>query len=196
MRFTQACLALVALVGGCSAPEPVEPYEPREIAMEEQLEFNEKIEAIAKQVVDLTSADELFDSGDFIELYESPAGKAPLVAELYRDLTKPNLHKAIAGYSMQKLPTNELVWLIAQVVKLVQDEKLDPRLLDTLAFPALNWGARLQTEYERKDVRQCLEYLQGMKLMPPETRLYIRDEVLTGKAYKDVMQLRKAEQIP
>lgn len=164
--------------------------------MSEQAAYDERIERIARAVEDLTTTDVLFGEAEFLQVYENPAGKAELALGVYQNELTPQLQKEIAGYSMQRLPIEELAWLIAQVGRLVEKDELDPRLLETLAFPALNWGARMQTDYDQPLVRRLLEKLAVFDKLSPKRRIYIRDKVLTGKARADVLDLREAGQIP
>ena len=160
-------------------------------------EFGQRIKAIADEVGDLsTTAEVLFNSKAFLEIYEAPDAYADAAVLLYADPARPVLQKQIVGYAMQRLPLDPFVRLVTAVADLVAAEKLPARLLDSLAFPAFNWGAQLALAYDRPAVNALLTRLANTPQLSDQRRALIRHEVLTGKTREDVLTLKEAGQIP
>jgi len=166
------------------------------IPMSDLVQFKQRIDEIARAAGDLTTPDDLFRVKRFLEVYEAPSPFVTAAAGLYADPTETRLHKEITGYSMQRLPVDQLVWLVSQVAQLASEGKVDPRLVDRLAFPPLNWRVQLIMNYNQPNVRNLLERLAQMPELSEERRAHIRDQVLTGRAREEVLELREMGQIP
>ncbi|WP_437317097.1 hypothetical protein [Sorangium sp. So ce385] len=143
-----------------------------------------------------TTPDGLFRYSEFLEIYEAPDSFASAAAALYADPRQSLLHKEITGYAMQRLALPQFVKLVVSVADLVEEERVPERLLDKLAFPPFNWGAKLVLNYQSAEVRQVLERLAALSLLSESRRQYIRKSVLSGKARQDYLEMKEAGQIP
>lgn len=191
---------LIALIPGLLVPSCSDGQRNTDklgkIPMSELVQFKQRIGEIARAVGDLTTPEDLFRVKPFLEVYEAPSPFVTAAAGLYADPAETRLHKEITGYSMQRLPVDQLVWLVSGVAQLAAERKVDPSLLDRLAFPPLNWRVQLITNYSDPKVRDLLERLAQMRELSEERRTYIREQVLTGQAREEVLEMREMGQIP
>jgi hypothetical protein len=159
-------------------------------------EFQQRINQIANMVKDLTSPDDLFRYPLFIEVYEAPNQFLEVASQLYADPKQPKLNKEITGYAMQRLPLDEFLQLVSLLFDLVNFDIIDAQLLETFAFPPLNWGAQLAMHYNHSNVNPLLQKLASSKKLNNRTRTYIQEDVLTGHAQEDIIELQEMGQIP
>ena len=195
-------LAVVLLLGaGCAQStahidQTVDSPEAMHVRdIEKPQTFEERIARIAAEVKDLTTTSALFGPELFREVYEDPSSYLKEAAELYHDPEVPRYHKMITGYAMQQLPLEDFVWLVGHVTSLTERGDLDPLLLETLAFPTLDWGAQLAMYYEAPEVQRLLTRMLELDTVSEETHVYIREEVMSGHAKQDVERLRRAGQL-
>ncbi len=190
-----AAASLAFFIPFCGEPRSVD-HEPKSMHVEETADYRQRIDAIALSVGDLTIPDDLFRYREFIDVYENPGPFKDAASALYADPEVAALQKEIAGYSMQRLPVDRLVALGFHVADLTDRKIVSARLLDRLVFPPLNWGTQLIENYERPDARALMERLSRMDKLPESRRKYIHEQVLTGRARQDVLELRGMGQIP
>lgn len=179
-----------ASVAGCDAPTRLPPYTlPQTITMQETNEFAKTVEQVGKDVKRLGVPDELFASKGFVSIYESPqASIAAAVAAIHGSDLNAH-HKKIIGYAMQRLPPEQFVAFISSMADSVERGVTDMDVLETTAFPPLNWGRQsLVRYYQAPPVRAFLIRLSRMPQLPEIRRHFIAGKMLTGKARQDYFE--------
>ena len=190
-----AAVSLAFFIPFCGEPRSPE-HRPMTTHMEEAMDYRLRIETIALSAGDLTTPDDLLQYREFIDVYENPGPFQDAASALYADPEVAALQKEIAGYSMQRLPVDRLVQLGFHVADLADRQVVSASLLDRLVFPPLDWGTQLVENYERPDVMALMERLSRMDKLAETRREYIREQVLTGRARQDVLELRETGRMP
>ena len=176
--------------------------EPHTWAIETQLMetknmgLKQIIAEIAEGIGDLTSPDSLFQYRSFMEIYEDPLAQVREANALLTEPEVPALNKMIVSYAMQRLPPKEYLSWLGFAVQMAENGHLSIEVLQALAFPPLNWNTFLAENYHQPQVRDLLERLAALPDLDSNWRTYILQEVLTGEARNDVLDLREAGQIP
>jgi len=182
-------LALIwyASIAGCDAPTRLPPYTlPQTITMQETNEFAKTVERIGKDVKRLSVPDELFASKDFVSIYERPQASIAAAVAAIRGSDLNAHHKKIIGYAMQRLPPEQFLAFISSMADSVERGVTDMEVLETTAFPPLNWGRQsLVRHYQAAPVGAFLARLSNMPQVPEFRRQYIKGKMLTGTARRD-----------
>ena len=175
MRAIHALL-LVCAIGACDDRRTSE-------------EFEAAVTRIGDEVdKDVSVPEELWATQDYIRLYENPQPYfRPALAFMGRRDASTR-RKVIAAYTMLRLPEERFLELVSAVADSVEEGATDVRVLQSLAFPAHNFGRQhLIVHYQHAGVRVVLARLVKMKQLPESTRRYIQDKVLTGQAKLDYL---------
>lgn len=138
---------------------------------------------IGNEVKSLNVLDELFASQAFLAIYEHPEPYFPAALALMSGKEMNPHQKTIMGLAMQRLPLDRFLEFVGATADSVDRNATDFRVLNTTAFPPLNWGSQsLIMHYDDPRVRALLQRLAAMKGFSADRKSYIHDEILTGQA--------------
>jgi len=137
---------------------------------------------IAERVVDLTSADDLFDSDDFIAIYENPSEHLVCAKEKIADPTSNDLEKSVAALSMQRVGLEGYLGIAEAATAQHRKGMLPLETLELVLMPPVRWGDVLLLHYDDERVNQL--YRDYLELDGPTeaNKAYVRDHLLTGAA--------------
>jgi len=179
MKMTHIILAMFLVMGlEASADSQSESYS----------KYQQCVESIHRQVVDLTAADDLVRITNFIRLYLRPNLNLTNALRYIDDPTNDDVGKMIVVYSLQGLSLNDYVDYEKNLLYFARDGRLSKSTLNEAILPALDWSTKIQVNFERPNVRSLLKAFINSDLVTAENKQYFR-EVLSGQAKKDVIEL-------
>jgi hypothetical protein len=153
------------------------------------------IQAIHRQVVDLTASDDLFEASNFVAIYSDPNAYLTNAMRYLGDVTNSDECKMIVVYSLQRLQLDDYVNYERNLLHLARAGSLSKSALNKAVFPALEWSTKIQINFEKPNVRKLLQECVQSDLITPENKAYSRD-VLSGKAKQDVAELEGDGMLP
>lgn len=150
------------------------------------------ISQIEKEVEFTSPSGNLPNSPTFQNLHLNPlvhfeASKSLLVK---RDV--PVSKKLILAYSLQKLNLDELLQAVSKLTDATGQGLTPPIVLETLAFPGLEWGGGLVEYYDEMLCRHAIDRILAVASVSELKCAYIRTQVLTGKAKKNLLRVRES----
>jgi hypothetical protein len=158
-------------------------------------EYRELIRVAHRDVVDLTSAEDLFGITNFIVLYESPTNCVSNAIVFLRDKANKEEEKMIVVYSLQRLPLHEYLQFDAGLLAMANQGIISIKLANQALFPGSEWSRKLELSYQQEEVRVFLRKLLEAKVINKSNKEYIK-EVLSGKAKADIEELEEAGMLP
>lgn len=141
-----------------------------------------QVAQIADSVVDLTSVDDLFDSQDFIAIYENPSDHLDCAKEKIVDPTARDLEKSIAALSMQRVGLDGYLEIAGEAMRMHGEGLLALDVLEMVLMPPARWGDALIPHY--KDARVAALFGAYLELEGPTDadKDYVRDHLMSGAA--------------
>jgi hypothetical protein len=158
-------------------------------------DFAARIERIQSQARDLTWLGALFRSPEFVEVYSQPPEFREQALQLLRAPDASEPQKIIAALSMQKLPLPELVEFSEQVLRYLESGLLSERVFERAVFPTWDWNTSLCENVADPAVQRLLALVLASPSVSSRRKQIVRDELLTGNARHQVLDLRAAGQI-
>lgn len=138
----------------------------------------------------------VISSKAFSEVWNGADRYAPLSLSLFSDQHFPNEQKRILALGIQNAGFRKMLGIWKSSFELWEKGKITSDLLDTILFPGYDWSVKLQENYQNKDARVLLEKVRSSNLYQgnPNRSKYVED-VISGRAARDVEQLRKDGQL-
>lgn len=158
-------------------------------------DFRARIARIKAAIGDLTWTGGLFAYEDFREIHSEP-GKH--VAEAVKALASGDTgepEKIIVALSMQKLPLPERLGFSEQVLELLEKGQVPETVFEQAVFPTYDWNTALAEGYAEPAVQRFLQRVLASPAVSAQRKQLVKDEILTGNAQKDVLELREAGEI-
>jgi hypothetical protein len=158
-------------------------------------EYQQCIQAIDHQVVDLTATSDLFGVTNFVAMYTNPAIYLTNAMQYLGDVTNNDECKMIVVYSLQRLPLHNYVNYERNLLTLTHAGLLSKSMLNRAIFPALDWSTKIEVNFENPNVENFLQECIQSDLITPENKAYLK-EVRSGKVKQDVLELEDAGMLP
>jgi hypothetical protein len=182
-RIGSLVILLVALIGCSNSQDRPMPS------------FEETIRTIESRIIDLTWPGGLFRYEEFKEVHaHSPRYKEAALRSLAgEDLSEQQ--KLIVALAMQKLPYDDFLDFVDQVIDLYARGTISAKVLNWCVLPTYDWNTRLVEHYREAEANRRLRRLTELDGLDEQFRSYVEKEVLTGRARATVEQLRETGQI-
>jgi len=168
-------------------------------SINKRISFQERIQAVQNDVVDLTSHFDLLHSESFLEIWRHPSHYRLEALDFLTDLKRTEIQREIAALSMQRLPLNDFVVFCERIVSLRKAEIISPRIFNIAIFPPFDWNTQLVENYKNPKVRRLLNIIDRAGVLSESdnttiNKKYIK-KILSGEAMRDLERLREAGQI-
>lgn len=157
--------------------------------------FQEDIKKIESKIIDLTWPGGLFRYDEFKEIYNKAGQYKEQAIKALGSDDLTGQQKLIVALSMQKLSFREFLDFAGSVMDLFEQNKITTKVLHWCILPTYDWNTIMAEYYKKTKVNDLLLRLIGLEGLDEDFRSYVKTEVLTGKAKKNVKQLRKIGQI-
>jgi hypothetical protein len=157
--------------------------------------FEQDIRILESRIVDLTWPGGLFAYDEFREIHGHPSRYRPSAERALAGEDLSEQQKLIVALSMQKLPLEEYLDFAAEVIRLRSHGRISDKVLHWCILPTYDWNTLLVENYAREEVNRLLITVADMAGINEPFRLYVKDEVLTGKAKATVRSLKSSGQI-
>jgi hypothetical protein len=158
-------------------------------------DFIARVTRIKAKIGDLTFAGGLLGVDAFREIHAHP--------QTYLDAALPALEgtalgeeeKVIVALSMQKLPLPDLVRFSEGVLSLLEAGRVSETVFQNAVFPTYDWNTALAEGFADPGVQRLLQRVLASPSVNARRKEIVKDEILTGNARKDVLELREAGEI-
>jgi hypothetical protein len=158
-------------------------------------DFIARITRIKTAIGDLTWTGGLLRLEEFRQVHADP--------QPYRDAALGALEaaglgeeeKVVIALSMQKLPLPELVRFGERVLDLLEAGRVSEVVLNHAVFPTYDWNTALVERFDDPAVQELLRRVLASPAVNDGRKHIVKDEILTGNARTDVLELREAGEI-
>ena len=158
-------------------------------------EYQQCIQAIDHQVVDLTATSDLFGVTNFVAMYTNPIIYLTNAMQYLGDVTNNDECKMIVVYSLQALPLHNYVSYERNLLRLARAGLLSKSFLNEAILPALNWSTKIEVNFKNPNVENFLKECIQSDLITLENKAYFKD-IVSGKAKQQVLELEDGDQLP
>lgn len=160
---------------------------PDTIIIEQKMEFQHRIDSIEKKIIDLTTAQDLYTVGEFIEVYEYPEYYIDSVLKFLEISNKTIQQKMIAIYSIQKLSENMYISFAQKATKLYQMKIINEDLIALIISSDLPPNYTIIKNYNNYDVIELLNTIKddGTTSLNMKNRI---EKILSGVAWEKVQE--------
>jgi len=158
-------------------------------------DFKQAIIKVDKDIQDLTWPGGLFKYPFFREIHDNPSPymSTALQALAAKELTEQQ--KIITALTMQRLPLNEVITFSKHVLQLLEDNQISNKILKWAIFPTYDWNTSLVDNGHSVVVKELLNKILQSQKVNDEIKVFIREEMQTDKARKQVQYLKDIGQI-
>lgn len=158
-------------------------------------DFIARIARIKAAIGDLTWTGGLLAYEDFTEVHARPEAYLDQALDALRRGGAGEQEKIIIALSMQKLPLPELVRFSEQVLKDLEAGLVSERVFEHAVFPTYDWNTALVEGYGDAGVQRLLQLVLASPSVSPRRKEIVKDEILSGNAQRDVLELRAAGEL-
>lgn len=149
-----------------------------------------KIKHINNSIVDLTWSKGLFNYDFFREVYADPTLYAEVALKALESSNISEQEQLIITFSMQNLALNDYMQFCGKLLILFENKKVSNKVMRFAIFPTYDWNTKLADYYEDTDVNRFLVELVDTNGLEIRIKELIQNEILTGKAKKNIKHLR------
>ena len=158
-------------------------------------DFVARIRHIKAAVGDLTWTGGLLRVPEFREVHADPVTYREAAVAALEAPTLGQEEKVIVALSMQKLALPELVRLSEHVLDLLEAGRVSETVFNHAVFPTYDWNTALVEGFADPAVQRLLQRVMASPSVNDGRKQIVRDEILTGNAQKDVVEMREAGEI-
>ena len=158
-------------------------------------EYKAAIIKIRRNVVDLTSANDLFGITNFVSLYENGTIYTTNAVVFLEDASNADEEKMIVVYSLQKLPLDEYLTFERGLLKMANEHRISKTLFNRALFPGLEWSTKIQCGFAQENVKRLLAELAQSSSVNDVNKTYIKD-ILSGRECEKIKEFRESGMIP
>jgi hypothetical protein len=158
-------------------------------------DFIARIARISAAIGDLTWTGGLFAYEDFKQIHGDPQAHVGDALEALGGGQASEQEKIIVALSMQKLALAERVRFAEQVLALFEAGRVSETVFEQAVFPTYDWSTALAEGFADPAARRFLERVLASPAVGARRKEIVKDEILTGNAQKDVLELREAGEI-
>jgi len=157
--------------------------------------FREKLESIERSTYEAIPV-QIFDSSEFVELWEHSVSYEQVAKELIADAAAPERLKWIAATAMLNLPLDDYLDICEYVTALRRQGKISQALFEWTVFPMYDFSTKTIDYYAHPRMREVLRSIERSALLPQAaetgyTMDYI-EYVLSGRAACELDKFRAA----
>ena len=157
--------------------------------------FGIEITKINTEIKELTWAGGLFRFEFFRQVHSEPKKYAEIVQSFLTEDELTEQQKVIMILMMQKLPLNDYVKFLDSLIQMFEEEKITHTVMRWAVLPGYEWNTLLAEGYKDSGVILVINRLIKLEIVEKELKSYIEEEILTGRAKKQVQFLRNSGQI-
>jgi hypothetical protein len=157
--------------------------------------FEHRILAAEAEVGDLTSSSTLFISEDFCSIHADPLRYIDDALEFMSNVLHTEQQKEIAALSMQRLPLPNFVQFATNLLTLRERDLISSVLFRRAVFPTYDWNTKLAESYDNEPVAAALSTIVASNAVDIGTKVYIQEQILSGKARSYILDLKEAGQL-
>lgn len=158
-------------------------------------DFMARITRIKAAIGDLTWTGGLFAHEDFRQIHVHPQAHVEEALAALQSGETGEEEKVIAALSMQKLPLPELLRFSERVLDLLEKGLVSEAVFEQAVFPTYDWNTSLAERFDAPEVQRFLQRVLASPAVSAQRKELVKDEILTGNARKDVLELREAGEI-
>ena len=157
-------------------------------------DFMGRIARIKAAIGDLTWTGGLFAYPEFREVHAHPEA---YLDEALKALAGPATEdeKVIVALSMQKLPLPQLLLFDEGALRLLETGGVSEAVFEQAVFPTYDWNTALAENFADPGVQRLLQRVLASPKVGARRKEIVKDEILTGNAQKDVIEMRAAGEI-
>jgi len=158
-------------------------------------DFIARVTRIKAKIGDLTWTGGLLGVEDFREIHAHPQTYLDAALRALEGTALGDEEKIIVALSMQKLPLPELVRFSEGVLSLLEAGRVSETVFQHAVFPTYDWNTALPEDFADSGVQRLLQRVLDSPSVNARRKEIVKDEILTGNAQKDVLELREAGEI-
>ena len=158
-------------------------------------ELAARIARLKMAIGDLTWMGILLVNPEFTEVHSCPEvhlGEA--LAALPTDAIGEQ-ERIMVVLSMQALPLPRFVDFAEHVLRYLEAGSLSQRVFEWAVFPSYDWSTTVVENIDDSRVRRLLRLVLDSPAVSTRCKQHVKDEILTGNAGKDVLELRGAGEL-
>jgi hypothetical protein len=158
-------------------------------------DFIARIARIKTTVGDLTWTGGLLRVPEFRQVHAHPREHRDAALAALESATLGEEEKVIVALSMQKLPLPELVRFGERVLDLLEADRVPETVFNHAVFPTYDWNTALVEGFADPAVQRLLQRVVASPRVNDGRKHIVKDEILTGNAQRDVVEMREAGEI-
>jgi hypothetical protein len=158
-------------------------------------DFTSNVIDIDKQIKDLTWAGGLFNYVFFRKVHGEPGSYVDNVKSALSEKVLTEQQKIITVLMLQDLPFDDYLDFCEVVVNMLEKKQITYNIFRWAVFPGYEWNTFLADKYISPRVGAIMYKLLRSENIEGSLKRYIQEEILTGKAKKQVEYLRDIGQI-
>jgi hypothetical protein len=158
-------------------------------------DFTARIKQVEGKIKDLTWLGGLFAYEEFTEVHSQPERYLQEALRALKDADLSDPQKIIIALSIQKLPLEAFVGFSEQVLGFLEAGFVSEAVFEFVVFPTYAWNSRLAESFTDPAVQRLLQLVLASPSVGSRRKEIVKDEILTGNALKNVLELRSAGQI-
>lgn len=158
-------------------------------------DFMARITRIKAAIGDLTWTGGLFAYEDFRQIHVHPQAHVEVALKALESGGTGEPEKLIVALSMQKLPLPERLRFSERVLDLLEKELVPESVFEQAVFPTYDWNTAFAERFDAPEVQRFLQRVLASPAVGAQRKQIVKEEILTGNARQDVLELREAGEI-
>lgn len=154
-----------------------------------------RVRRVEEAIGDLTWAGGLFRYPEFTEVHSRPEAHLDGALQALKSTSATEQQKIIVALSMQKLPLAAFLRFSGHALEYLEAGLISDKVFERAVFPTYDWNTLLAENYADPAVQRFLGRVLASAAVSERRKEIVRDEILTGNAKKDVLELRSAGEI-
>lgn len=194
--FFLLIIGLLALIGVIAISNKVNIYKNSKTQNSEPMKnFYEELKKIDSEIKDLTWAGELYKFDFFRKVHEKPLEYVETLKIALIDSSINEQQKIIMVLMTQKLPFNYYIDFSETLLQMLEKKYITYEVFKWAIIPGYEWNTYLPDRYRDTKVQAFAAKLLESENVRVEIKEYLRNDILTGNAKKQVQYLRDIRQI-